>query len=431
MSRAGRLLKWAGIVVGTVGAIFLIAAAVVVRRSETPLERRLAAIRAVGEPLTLAELAPDPIPPEHNAAIYLLRAAADMDAISSQLGDVFGTRQAELTDADLARIRDAFAAFPEVVPLLTQAGEAPDYQPPYDYSQDILAFQNDLLSGHGLWRNRFRVLDTYVSLCLAEGREAEALQAALTMLRLSRHVAREPTVVSYLSAGALRGMATANASRVLRTAPLPAESRRLLDAELAAIDEAAEQRHALRTGRAEVVEFYRHLPPQRRWPFSRDETPIDQLRYLDLIEAALATVDQPGPHAAAVAKEREKLDPLIEARRMSAVLDDRVIRLAEIAEPALHGLPCVAARSRAETRCLRVLNAVQAYEEEHPGAVPELADLALPAEAISDPYTGEPLRMKRLPEGWLVYSVGKNLTDNGGDVTAAPGKLALDVGFGP
>ena len=183
------------------------------------MERRLAAIRAAGEPLTLAELAPDPIPPEHNAATYLLRAAADVDAISSQLGDVFGTRHADLTDADLARIRDAFAAFPEVLPLLTQAAAAPDYHSPYDYSRGLFAFQNDLLRGRRSWRNRFRVLDTYVSLCLAEGQDAEALQTALTMLRLSRHAAREPGLASHATVGALRGMATANASRVLRAAP--------------------------------------------------------------------------------------------------------------------------------------------------------------------------------------------------------------------
>ena len=145
----------------------------------------------------------------------------------------------------------------------------------------------------------------------------------------------------------------------------------------------------------------------------------------------MATVDQPGPHAAAAAEQA--LEPPWEeiAERMSAVPDDRVIRLAEMAELTLRGLPWVAARSRAKTRCLRVLNAVQGFEEEHPGVVPELADLGLPAEATIDPYSGEPLRMRRLPEGWLVYSVGENLTDNGGDVTAAPGKLALDVGFGP
>ncbi len=76
--------------------------------------------------------------------------------------------------------------------------------------------------------------------------------------------------------------------------------------------------------------------------------------------------------------------PLSDAQRREkgvAVLSDRVIRLAEVAGPALRGLPRDAARSMAETRCLRVLNAAQAFEEEHPGALPEPADLGLPAEA--------------------------------------------------
>jgi hypothetical protein len=64
---------------------------------------------------------------------------------------------------------------------------------------------------------------------------------------------------------------------------------------------------------------------------------------------------------------------------------------------------------------------------------PQLADLNLPAEITTDPFTGEPLRLKKVGGEWVVYSVGQDLKDDGGDVgVPGPGKnSAQDVGVGP
>jgi hypothetical protein len=59
-------------------------------------------------------------------------------------------------------------------------------------------------------------------------------------------------------------------------------------------------------------------------------------------------------------------------------------------------------------------------------AVPDLSALNLPPEVLVDPFSGKPLQVKRTPEGWLIYSVGKNLQDDGGEF-----EDALDVGVGP
>ena len=67
------------------------------------------------------------------------------------------------------------------------------------------------------------------------------------------------------------------------------------------------------------------------------------------------------------------------------------------------------------------------------GAKPEtmqglsgLGDLKLPEEETIDPFTGEPLLMKKLPDGWVIYSVGKDLKDDGGKVDDES-----DSGLGP
>jgi hypothetical protein len=76
-------------------------------------------------------------------------------------------------------------------------------------------------------------------------------------------------------------------------------------------------------------------------------------------------------------------------------------------------------------RCLRILNA--AMRLEHQGVeVTGLQDLKLPEKETIDPFTGKPLLMKKLPEGWVIYSVGKNLKDDGGQVDDL-----IDFGLGP
>ena len=78
------------------------------------------------------------------------------------------------------------------------------------------------------------------------------------------------------------------------------------------------------------------------------------------------------------------------------------------------------------SRSLRVLNAIQTRVPAGSDRVPELTELGLPVEATIDPFNGKPLHVKRLPEGWMVYSVGNNLVDDGG---IPDGKS--DVGAGP
>ena len=78
------------------------------------------------------------------------------------------------------------------------------------------------------------------------------------------------------------------------------------------------------------------------------------------------------------------------------------------------------------SRSLRVLNALQTRVSAGSDLVPKLTDLGLPEEATIDPFNGEPLHVRKLPEGWMVYSVGSNLVDDGGIVD---GKT--DIGAGP
>ena len=88
--------------------------------------------------------------------------------------------------------------------------------------------------------------------------------------------------------------------------------------------------------------------------------------------------------------------------------------LITLLEPSLRAVREPAERTRAMSRALRVLNAIQIAVPPGSDLVPKLDDLGLPMVATIDPFNGEPLHVKKVREGWMVYSVGPNLVDDGG-----------------
>ena len=88
-------------------------------------------------------------------------------------------------------------------------------------------------------------------------------------------------------------------------------------------------------------------------------------------------------------------------------------------------------RSQALVRAVQIINALQKKSPIDGDKIPTMAELGLPDEAGIDPFNGEPMIIKKLPDGWLVYSVGENLKDDGGKVEEEANGPPLDVGFGP
>ena len=58
-----------------------------------------------------------------------------------------------------------------------------------------------------------------------------------------------------------------------------------------------------------------------------------------------------------------------------------------------------------------------------------LGPLPEPAATLIDPFDGQPLRYKTEAARVLIYSIGKNLQDDGGDCDRRGQQPPLDVGF--
>ncbi len=457
-----QILKWTGIVLLVPVVVGLVVNALFVSTTEARLQRQLAAIRAEGDPLTMADLARKPIPPETNADTYLrqaepgVKAICDLlypdtnnsvvkrlaGAVQSALLKPGGKTELPLTPADLdamssyedkkweqsyggwsgsnphppmprklqKTLRMIFADHAEVIPLLEKAAACPDNDAQFDYSlppKELLGFTlptrprslSDIVQK---MRSAARVLNCRADLLVAEGKRDEAVRSALTLFRLARHCGRNPTAISHLVAVTIAGMAVDCANTALQSGPVSPEIRKELDAELALQDRMDGFAWAIKSERAMfIASFQTTVPCRNWWLIGRGYWNRQESNCLDVFAAFLAMAN-----ASASWREAER------------TIEDKGFANASFL-PREQGSACrayyqVALRIRAMIRSLRVLNALPVTAAG--GKIPKLAELGLPVDATIDPFSGKPLYVKRKPQGWLVYSVGSNLVDDGGKV---------------
>lgn len=429
MKRPKKILKRTGIVLGSLVAIGLVANAVFVWTTDTRLERQLAEIRAAGDPVTLADLARPPIPPEQNAATYLHQAKADAEAMEDEVWAV-----PEVQEYSISRVRPmplkvyetlkaALAAYPNVMPLLEQAAVCQDYDLELDYSLPPQEFLDKSLDAVNKCRSPARALYRRAQLLLADGNRDEAVRTALVIFRLARHFDRNPTMVGYLIAIAVRGYAIASANEALETGPISKDVRDALDAELAIQERMDGFVWAMKSERAYVLESFAAgdlvdaanpfatiiVPGRNCWFVGRGIWNMQESACLELFPPLIDLARNPEPY-----------------RETEQTIDGESSFMASMLYPALKATYAAVARARAQIRCLRVLNAIQTHVPAESDEVPKLTELGLPVETTTDPFTGEPLHVKKTPQGWLVYSVGENFQDDGGKLDNN-----IDVGVGP
>jgi len=77
-------------------------------------------------------------------------------------------------------------------------------------------------------------------------------------------------------------------------------------------------------------------------------------------------------------------------------------------------------RRQANLRCHIFAIAAERYRLKHgqwPQSMDQLVDAKLISGPLLDPFDGQPLRWREFELGRLVYSIGEDRTDNGGDFT--------------
>lgn len=429
MKRFRRILKFAALALLALVSVGLIWMAVINARARARLAAKVQQLRDEQLPTSLADLKHTPAPPaDKNAVTYLRRAESAVIAISRGVYAVCETTGEQEYDALWAgrlspviekAIRDLLAMHPRAVPLLMQASECPHYDWQYDYDAGTQygggakSFLEQAIDLVGYKRDVFRVLYYQAVLMAKEGKGEEALHVCEAMLRLAKFYGQDPLLMNYLVANAVYSFVTFNAiNQVLRSGPLPPPDHESLERALAADDLAAQFRHAMTTERAYSIQCFQEMG----WDIRHGFTWFPAFKDDNL--AMIGTFDE-----FAQSSERP-FDSQLPSHLKSLEQSPNIFT--NLVVPALESSRLSLARVQAAQRCTRVLNQLVLQD---PKGTKGLAidQLGLPANATTDPFDGNPLRIKHTEGGWSVYAVGKNLKDDGGKFD----DQQSDVGLGP
>lgn len=412
--RLKRIGIWLGIVVG----VLFIVNGIFALWTERQWQNRLAAIRAVGDPASIADLKPAPIPDDQNAAAILKKIDPTIKrlekAFSKFSDSEVGKNYEEMhdrgeppTEEQIRAIKDILTSHEEVTTAVDAAVAANQYASQLDYSLDFERFNDELLESAPKIRAIARYYDWKMRTLIADGRNEEAVLTGLQLLRLTRHYESEPTLVNHLITIACRGIAVDGIDHSLRSGPVATKTRKALDDELALHDDPQAAVRSLKTERAFSITSMEHMthnihPALARlfgWPIKRY-----YVGALDFYDVQLGLAAEPwykvgyGIGHAGLPKTPSGY----------GFLADTLLPARQAAHDAFN-------RELAMVRALRISNALASFREKHGREAEGLKELSLPKEAIIDPFSGLPLKVKLTDEGWVIYSVFKNGVDDGGD----------------
>ncbi|HEX3599263.1 MAG TPA: hypothetical protein VHU84_03925 [Lacipirellulaceae bacterium] len=433
---------WKRLAIGlvTLVAIALIANGFMAWRIESRLQAMIAAIRVAGDPASIAELAPTPIPDAENAAAILGKLGPRLDAFSKEYARFFDTPLGKAYDEQsdrgeapkaeqIAAMRAILDKYSDIDAGLAAAAACDKYASLVDYSTTSVKLIEGLLKRPiARFRTAERFVDWRMETLIAERQPQKAVALGLEFLRLARLYDQEPLMVNALVNIAVRCFIANRLYDALAAGPISPELHAALDHELALQDDPQQVTRVLKTERAysasSIVEFRTNPPPilEVNPIFSRMFGWTMQRHFL----GALEFYDVLLPSAS-----RPWYDAHQQVWRVGTPDASSFGVMAALLIPALEAFYDAEARSTAVLRALRIDNALRAFAEKNGREANGLAELTLPESATIDPYNGEPLKLKRTDDGWMVYSVMRNDVDDGGDFEAhkdygvAPPKVRL------
>jgi hypothetical protein len=417
--RSKRILIAMAVVVGLVGTAYAIALAM----ATSSLRQAYAALAKDGRPMNAADFVPPQIPDEQNGAPLYEKAASLLKA--QQMGRktmleymadrssrfVAGSLDAE----DLAEFRQLMAqqAVSSALDLVEQGTHRPRCQPKRDYKSDPLKDPAVLVD---MW-HLGRILAARAHAEMQANEADKAWSTALTELRLAMALANEPSYEGQWFHWLMARSSCATVQSLCETVPPDPNKGQAIEAMLSRFDPAAAVVHAIDADRLLKGEGFFNLPADQLRQVLRDNIPggdnrlfvtvatfrprfvADHAAYVRALHACTQWVMR--PYSAQDPNAGDQIRRLASSR----LLTDHLVGSAFRSKEFLY-------RVLADVQITRAgLGALQ-YKRDH-GELPQgLEQVSL--KGLVDPYTQRPLGYRVEAGGFVVYSVGEDLKDNGG-----------------
>lgn len=396
--------------------LLLVIYLVALNRTEKQLAAELAKVEASGGALRLADLAPRVPPGEANAADVYLR-AFDLVTVDSE------TLERMREDADLAR--QVLATQEPALRLLEQASQIRACAFPVDWDAGPLrAFPH-----FGPMREGGRLLGVRAEVQAADGQMDAALSSCASILRMAEHAQKEPVLIGALVGFAINGMGVMALEESLSQGDPSPTACRALSEQLAAMDPHAAVVRAFQGERATRVELFERIragegrelfagffgePVQWVQPLlldlyrtvGRPLLNLDQVSSLRVMEQNIAALDLPPSEG------QQQMEAVVEQIHQLPVY--RSV-LTKTIMPIFTRATWSRDRAAADIGAAQIALALTAYHAERRRYPETLAVLAAAGWHIpDDPFTGQPYVYRLEGDGFVVYSVGPDMTDDGG-----------------
>jgi hypothetical protein len=428
--------RWVGLCGGILLALatpLFLVNGILNHRAAVELDRARDRLRESGGALHLDDMRLPPARPEENAAPLYNRAFMAMTAPVSS--DVRAALDFDLEPAATPEAIDAWLATqkPAVDDFLV-AARLPRCDWQLDYTSPFTIPLPHLMK----LREATKLL-RLVAIRQAERGDGDAAVATtIAMLGMKQGMEEDPFLISHLVRIACDNDTYKGLGRVLEGRPSERACRELIEA-LDAHRPAGELARTLAAERALGLDLFEKLRDGKKPDFGGGAEEEQLVRYararrllpwlLDRDEAAYIEVMSDSIAAAANAGKRSSLG---EGARIAARVqasDSRLAALRQVMQmltPATsHALEneVTIEGVRASARAAAAIALFRARHGKLPDRIEELVPEVLP-EVPRDPWTDAPLVYKREGNGFVVYSVGKNLFDDGGPLEPEDAKGA-------
>ncbi len=380
----------------------------------------LAAHRAEAGALALS-VAPPRVPDRENAALIYQRAFEAMGPLDSWRED-WDEKWSEWASGETPfdpkepRLREFLQRQTSVLALLRRAAEKPGCYFDRNYGRPRPDFHVSEVQ-HMMMASRLLALQSRCT--AADGHLGAALKDVQVLFSMAEHVSSEPVMISLLAAIAIERLAADSLEAVLSSGQPSADELAALDVDLN-VSYARCLERALRMQEA----FYMSI-------FTWDLSGLDPGQSGGISGASsLYRVFVFSQDVAALRQrfhelQRLTIRPYYEAKndldRFEAELKDgsgEFIGVGRFLMPALTLCMDSTVETDARHRVVQIALAMHRYRAAH-GRFPERLEDLTPELIIAvprDPFDGKPLRLKRTDGGPVVYSIGPDLTDQGGSV---------------
>jgi hypothetical protein len=420
--RASRIIKFFSIGILILFLFGLFASLITLRINNARINDRLAAIRAAGEPASLIDLKPPPVPDGQDGAKVAAGEFKEVDAAIGAMQPILErTWHANHKPgaADALAIAAIWKQHPHLVPLLNKVLDCPRFSSGRVYDAGIDAYTTSdayTMSDSKPSANPrpFSILaEGLAAQQWADGNTDQAIRTSLRMLRFASAGEEERCLISFISSLATREAAVRQLNVIIRETPMSPRTRSEVLQAIDKVDIVASYQQAMRGERIISYEQTKKFQSSRQ-PFGAYFS-FDSVDILDFGTELIKIADK----------------PYCETKPVIDKWPDHVLGLREILFSLLKPSQSIIVKSKDRTlamfRCIRILDAIQ---ERHigPKDAVDLTRLGLPPQEIVDPFDGKTMKIKSTPAGWIIYSVGPDLVDNGGDVI---GIKAKDFGLAP